>query len=159
MFNHIFGINEKLDEIDKLTEESLETIDYLETTANDIGLSENEIDSILGTNQESLIDVSIDHPKNDLIIEKIEPTKKKQKKKNKSKKSEQIKEIELDNNHNDIQIDILDDSIEKLEEPEVPNNVAEIPEITIDDDVDFSAIDDSLINSLIDNLGDIKEDE
>ena len=26
-----------------------------------------------------------------------------------SKKSEQIKEIELDNNHNDIQIDILDD--------------------------------------------------
>ncbi len=159
MFNHIFGINEELDEIDKLTEESLETIDYLETTANDIGLSENEIDSILGTNQESLIDVSIDHPKNDLIIEKIEPTKKKQKKKNKSKKSEQIKEIELDNNHNDIQIDILDDSIEKLEEPEVPNNVAEIPEITIDDDVDFSAIDDSLINSLIDNLGDIKEDE
>ena len=159
MFNHIFGINEKLDEIDKLTEESLETIDYLETTANDIGLSENEIDSILGTNQESLIDVSIDHPKNDLIIEKIEPTKKKQKKKNKSKKSEQIKEIELDNNHNDIQIDILDDSIEKLEEPEVPNNVAEIPEITIDDDVDFSAIDDSLINSLIDNLGNIKEDE
>ena len=154
-----FGINEELDEIDKLTEESLETIDYLETTANDIGLSENEIDSILGTNQESLIDVSIDHPKNDLIIEKIEPTKKKQKKKNKSKKSEQIKEIELDNNHNDIQIDILDDSIEKLEEPEVPNNVAEIPEITIDDDVDFSAIDDSLINSLIDNLGDIKEDE
>ena len=149
----------KLDEIDKLTEESLETIDYLETTANDIGLSENEIDSILGTNQESLIDVSIDHPKNDLIIEKIEPTKKKQKKKNKSKKSEQIKEIELDNNHNDIQIDILDDSIEKLEEPEVPNNVAEIPEITIDDDVDFSAIDDSLINSLIDNLGNIKEDE
>ena len=159
LFNHIFGINEELDEIDKLTEESLETIDYLETTANDIGLSENEIDSILGTNQESLIDVSIDHPKNDLIIEKIEPTKKKQKKKNKSKKSEQIKEIELDNNHNDIQIDILDDSIEKLEEPEVPNNVAEIPEITIDDDVDFSAIDDSLINSLIDNLGDIKEDE
>ena len=159
LFNHIFGINEKLDEIDKLTEESLETIDYLETTANDIGLSENEIDSILGTNQESLIDVSIDHPKNDLIIEKIEPTKKKQKKKNKSKKSEQIKEIELDNNHNDIQIDILDDSIEKLEEPEVPNNVAEIPEITIDDDVDFSAIDDSLINSLIDNLGNIKEDE
>ncbi len=136
-----------------------ESIDYLETTANDIGLSENEIDSILGTNQESLIDVSIDHPKNDLIIEKIEPTKKKQKKKNKSKKSEQIKEIELDNNHNDIQIDILDDSIEKLEEPEVPNNVAEIPEITIDDDVDFSAIDDSLINSLIDNLGNIKEDE
>ena len=159
LFNHIFGINEELDEIDKLTEESLETIDYLETTANDIELSENEIDSILGTNQESLIDVSIDHPKNDLIIEKIEPTKKKQKKKNKSKKSEQIKEIELDNNHNDIQIDILDDSIEKLEEPEVPNNVAEIPEITIDDDVDFSAIDDSLINSLIDNLGDIKEDE
>ncbi len=159
LFNHIFGINEELDEIDKLTEESLETIDYLETTANDIELSENEIDSILGTNQESLIDVSIDHPKNDLIIEKIEPTKKKQKKKNKSKKAEQIKEIELDNNHNDIQIDILDDSIEKLEEPEVPNNVAEIPEITIDDDVDFSAIDDSLITSLIDNLGDIKEDE
>lgn len=159
LFNHIFGINEELDEIDKLTEESLETIDYLETTANDIELSENEIDSILGTNQESLIDVSIDHPKNDLIIEKIEPTKKKQKKKNKSKKAEQIKEIELDNNHNDIQIDILDDSIEKLEEPEVPNNVAEIPEITIDDDVDFSAIDDSLINSLIDNLGNKKEDE
>ena len=46
-----------------------------------------------------------------------------------------------------------------IREPEVPNNVAEIPEITIDDDVDFSAIDDSLINSLIDNLGDIKEDE
>ncbi len=159
LFNHIFGINEELDEIDKLTEESLETIDYLETTANNIELSENEIDSILGTKQETLVDVSIDHPKNDLIIEKIEPTKKKQKKKNKSKKSEQIKEISLDNNHNDIQIDILDNSIEKLEEFEVPNNISEIPEITLDEDVDFSAIDDSLINSLINNLGDIKEDE
>ena len=159
LFNHIFGINEELDEIDKLTEESLETIDYLETTANNIELSENEIDSILGTKQETLVDVSIDHPKNDLIIEKIEPTKKKQKKRNKSKKSEQIKEISLDNNHNDIQIDILDNSIEKLEEFEVPNNISEIPEITLDEDVDFSAIDDSLINSLINNLGDIKEDE
>lgn len=214
LFNKVFGLNEDIDEIDKLTEKSLETIDIIEDTANNIDLSESEIDDILGTKENDIVEVSINED-NDLELkvadDKEIPTPKK--KKSKKKKKEKIKEVSIDDNNN-LELKVIDEEKEKLKNnsrnedkikkvsiddtndltldviaEEDKNNikgekvkkvsindandlelkviednansekVTEIPEITFDDDADFSAIDDSIINSLLNNLGEIKEDD
>lgn len=179
LFNKVFGLNEEIDEIDKLTETSLETIDIIEDTANNIDLSENEIDDILGTKNDNIIKVSI-ADSNDLELKVIDDTDASKEKKKKKTKKEKLKEVSIDNS-NDLEISVIeqeankenksdkikevsiDDSnnleISVIEDKDNTNKVSDIPEITFDDDADFSAIDDSIINSLLDNLGEINEDD
>ncbi len=150
LFNKVFGLNEEIDEIDKLTETSLETIDIIEDTANNIDLSENEIDDILGTKNDNIIKVSI-ADSNDLELKVIDDTDASKEKKKKKTKKEKLKEVSIDDSNN-LEISVIEDK-------DNTNKVSDIPEITFDDDADFSAIDDSIINSLLDNLGEINEDD
>ena len=72
-------------------------------------------------------------------------------KKKKKTKKEKLKEVSIDDSNN-LEISVIEDK-------DNTNKVSDIPEITFDDDADFSAIDDSIINSLLDNLGEINEDD
>ena len=96
------------------------------------------------TKKEKLKEVSIDNS-NDLEISVIEQEA------NKENKSDKIKEVSIDDSNN-LEISVIEDK-------DNTNKVSDIPEITFDDDADFSAIDDSIINSLLDNLGEINEDD
>lgn len=147
LFNRTFGINEQIDEIDELTEESLETIDKIENSVNNIDLSEQEIDSILEdkTDDLTLLDLNdtIDQAQLAMLNDNLSIIDEKPEKDNKpEKKKNTTKEKAKDKTKADEAKDIED-----------------IPELSIDDDdTDFSAIDDSIINSMLDSLDDIKED-
>lgn len=71
--------------------------------------------------------------------------------------------ISLADTIHDMEFDLLDDTLKNIETNAIATQeekkTPEVQEITItEDDADFSAIDDSIINSMFDSLEDIKED-
>lgn len=161
LFNRTFGINESIEEIDELTEESLETIEKIETSVDNNILSENQIDSILEdtkTNDaDSLDNTELDLFEDDLNIVNNDNIFKEKKKDNKSKKKESGKELSIDEIDDNIELTLMEDDLNSVEQN---SSKDETKELTIDeDDTDFSAIDDSIIDSMLDSIGNIEEDE
>lgn len=161
LFNRTFGINESIEEIDELTEESLETIEKIETSVDNNILSENQIDSILEdtkTNDaDSLDNTELDLFEDDLNIVNNDDIFKEKKKDNKSKKKESGKELSIDEIDDNIELTLMEDDLNSVEQN---SSKDETKELTIDeDDTDFSAIDDSIIDSMLDSIGNIEEDE
>ncbi len=161
LFNRTFGINESIEEIDELTEESLETIEKIETSVDNNILSENQIDSILEdtkTNDaDSLDNTELGLFEDDLNIVNNDDIFKEKKKNNKSKKKESGKELSIDEIDDNIELTLMEDDLNSVEQN---SSKDETKELTIDeDDTDFSAIDDSIIDSMLDSIGNIEEDE
>lgn len=161
LFNRTFGINESIEEIDELTEESLETIEKIETSVDNNILSENQIDSILEDTKindaDSLDNTELDLFEDDLNIVNNDDIFKEKKKDNKSKKKESGKELSIDEIDDNIELTLMEDDLNSVEQN---SSKDETKELTIDeDDTDFSAIDDSIIDSMLDSIGNIEEDE
>lgn len=161
LFNRTFGINESIEEIDELTEESLETIEKIETSVDNNILSENQIDSILEDTKtddaDSLDNTELGLFEDDLNIVNNDDIFKEKKKDNKSKKKESGKELSIDEIDDNIELTLMEDDLNSVEQN---SSKDETKELTIDeDDTDFSAIDDSIIDSMLDSIGNIEEDE